>query len=114
VAPREQLEAAVTAAARRQQRVGRSTSVLQVLRELSIRVPPGLQLDLDELSVERETILLHGRCESFDGVDSLRRALGASPLLADATAEETRATVDGRRVEFRLRATRRPTPGASS
>ena len=85
-----------------------------MLRELSARVPPALRLDVDELAVERDGILLHGRAESFDAVDALRRALAASPLLADVTADETRTTVDGRRVEFRLRAARKPALGASS
>src|SRR5207253_2444445 len=37
----------------------------------------------------------------------------AAPFLTEVTADETRATVDGRGVEFRLRAVRRPA-GASS
>jgi len=68
-----------------------------------------MRLDLDELDVDGEALRLHGRCESFDAVEALRRALAGSPYLADVTAEETRSTVDGRHVEFRLRATRRPT-----
>ena len=114
VAPQAQLEAAVAAATRRAARLGGETGPLEVLRELSARVPPALRLDLDELAVERDGILLHGRAESFDAVDALRRALAASPLLADVTADETRTTVDGRRVEFRLRAARKPPFGASS
>ena len=114
VAPQAQLEAAVAAATRRAARLGGETGPLEVLRELSARVPPALRLDLDELAVERDGILLHGRAESFDAVDALRRALAASPLLADVTADETRTTVDGRRVEFRLRAARKPALGASS
>jgi len=114
VAPQAELEAAVAAATRRAARLGGETGPLEVLRELSGRVPPALRLDLDELAVERDGILLHGRAESFDTVDALRRALAASPLLADVTADETRTTVDGRRVEFRLRAARKPALGASS
>src|SRR5439155_1453581 len=114
VAPQAQLEAAVAAATRRAARLGGESGPLEVLRELSARVPPPLRLDLDELAVERDGILLHGRAESFDAVDTLRRALAASPLLADVTADETRTTVDGRRVEFRLRAARKPALGASS
>ena len=114
VAPRAQLEAAAAAATRRAARLGGETGPLEVLRELSARVPHALRLDLDELAVERDSVLLHGRAESFDAVDALRRALAASPLLADVTAGETRTTVDGRGVEFRLRAARKPALGASS
>lgn len=85
----------------------RPDAVLAVLRELSERIPPALGVDLDELVIEPGAVLLHGRCTSFDAVDGLRRALGASPALADVAADETRTTVDGGAVEFRLRARRR-------
>jgi hypothetical protein len=112
VAPRAQLEAAVEAdtsgfAAHR------SAPVLEVLRELSARVPPALLLDVHELVVDDEGIRVHGRAPSFDAVDSLARALGASPLLAEVRTEETRTAVDGRGVLFRLGAKRRPPAGTS-
>jgi Tfp pilus assembly protein PilN len=114
VAPRAQLEAAAAAAGHRQERLGVKAGVLELLRDVSTRVPPGLRLDLDELAIAGDGIALHGRCDSFDAVDALRRALAGSPLLAEVTADETRTTVDGRRVEFHLRAARRTVKGASS
>jgi Tfp pilus assembly protein PilN len=105
VSPRAQLEAASAAAARRAG--ANSAPVLDVLRELSTRAPSAGRVDVDELTIDADRITLHGRADAFDAVDALRRALAASPLLGDVTAEETRATVDGRRVEFRLRAVRR-------
>jgi len=114
VAPRAQLDAAVAAAARRTVRFGGAASPLELLRDLSTRVPPTVRLDLDEASIARDGLVLHGRAESFDAVDALRRALAGSPYLANVTADETRTTVDGRRVEFRLRAAVRAAGGASS
>jgi hypothetical protein len=113
VAPRAELEAALAAAGRRRARLG-GASALAVLRELSTRLPEALRLDLDEVAVEPEVIRVHGRTDGFDAVDALRRALAASPLLAEVRADETRTTVDGRQVEFRLTATRRSVPGVHS
>jgi len=113
LAPRAELEAAVEALRRRPARPGGEASSLAVLRELSARLPPSLRLDLDELAVEAGRLSIHGRAESFDAVDALRRALGASPLLGDVETDQTRTTVDGGQVEFRLRAARRG-EGASS
>ena len=114
VAPRAQLEAAAGATFRHRERLGAQPGVLDVLRDISSRVPPSLRLDLDEVGIERDAVVLRGRAETFDAVDALRRELGGAPTLADVTAEETRATVDGRRVEFRVRAARRHATGASS
>ena len=112
VAPRAELEAALAAASHRAAR--RGPGALGVLRDLSTRVPPTLALDLDELVVEPEGVRLHGRTDSFGTVDALRAALAGSPLLSEVTAEETRAAVDGRHVEFRLRAARRAGGGETS
>jgi Tfp pilus assembly protein PilN len=114
VAPRAQLEAAALAARQRRARRGATTGALDTLRDVSTHVPAGLRLDLDELVVDADGVRLHGRVDSFDTVDALRRALATAPGLADVTADETRTTVDGRRVEFRLHATRRPPGGTSS
>jgi type II secretion system protein L len=114
VAPRAQLEAAALAARQSRARRGATTGALDTLRDLSTRVPAGLRLDLDELVIDADGVRLHGRGDSFDTVDALRRALATAPGLADVTADETRTTVDGKRVEFRLHATHRPAGGTSS
>ncbi|MFN8542623.1 MAG: hypothetical protein U0807_00210 [Candidatus Binatia bacterium] len=114
VAARTQLESAVATAERRRGQLGGSLSVLELLRDVSERLPATLRLDLEEIAVGPDAFRLHGRAESFDAVDALRRALMASPLLDDVTADETRTTVDGTRIAFRLHATRRTTPGAPS
>jgi hypothetical protein len=114
VAPQAQLEEAVARAGRAQVRAGGPAGTLGVLRELAVRVPATLHLDLDELALDPDGLRLHGRCDSFEAVDLLRRALATSPYLAEVTAEETRTTVDGRHVEFRLRAARRASGGTES
>jgi len=112
VAARAQLEAAADAATKGFA-ARRGAPVLEVLRELSARVPPALALDVQELTVDDDGIRVHGRAPSFDAVDALARALGTSPLLAEVRTEETRTAVDGRGVLFRLAAKRRPPEGTS-
>jgi type II secretion system protein L len=111
-AARAQLEEAL--AARRRLRPAGDVPVLEVLRELSARVPDTLRLDVDELVIEPDVVRLHGQAESFDAVEGLRAALAASPLMREVVTDETRTTVDGKRVEFRLRAVRQAAVGAPS
>jgi len=112
--PAAQLEAAVAAATRRAARSGARPARLEVCASSRRACRRRSASTWTSSPSRRDGILLHGRAESFDAVDALRRALAASPLLADVTADETRTTVDGRRVEFRLRAERKPALGASS
>jgi len=112
VAARAQLEAAADTATK-SVAGRRGVPVLEVLRELSARVPPALALDVQELTVDDDGIRVYGRAPSFDAVDALARALGTSPLLSEVRTEETRTAVDGRGVLFRLAAKRRPPQGTS-
>lgn len=112
VAAHAQLEAAAGAGTRGFG-AGRGAPVLEVMRELSARVPPAISLDVQELTVDDDGIRVHGRADSFEAVDALARALATSPLLIDVRTEETRTAVDGHGVLFRLAAKRRPPEGTS-
>jgi hypothetical protein len=102
VAPRAQLEAAV--AARRASGSTVQGTVLARLREVSERIPDGLAVDLQRLSLEGERLQLGGHAPTFESVDVLRRALVGSARLCDVATDEVRTTVDGTRVSFRLHA----------
>lgn len=112
VAPQAQLEAALGGAGG--DPGPRGTAVLALLRELSARTPATVRLDLDELVVTGDVVRLHGRADGYGDVDTVRRALAAAPGLAEVTADESRATVDGHGVEFAIRARWRPVAGAPS
>jgi hypothetical protein len=111
VAPRTQLEAAVAAGRADAPAPGR---VLALLRELTDRMPAGIQLQLDELALDGDVLRLRGRVDRFETVDAVARALAGASGLSDVGAEESRAAIDGRGVEFGLRATWRPSVGAPS
>jgi Tfp pilus assembly protein PilN len=111
VAPRAQLEAATAGLAGRP---ATAAGVLALLRELSARLPADVGIELEELTLDGDVLRLHGRADRFETVDVVARALGASASLRDVAAEDSRAAVDGRGVEFGVRATWRPALGAPS
>jgi Tfp pilus assembly protein PilN len=111
VAPRAQLEAAAGSIAARP---ATASSVLGLLRELSARLPADVGIELDELRLDGDVLRIHGRADRFETVDVVARALVSSAALRDVAAEDSRAAVDGRGVEFGLRATWRPALGAPS
>jgi Tfp pilus assembly protein PilN len=111
VAPRAQLEAAAGSLA---SRPATATNVLGLLRELSARLPADVGVELDELTLDGDVLRLHGRADRFETVDVVARALGSSTALREVVPEDSHAAVDGRGVEFGLRATWRPVLGAPS
>lgn len=110
VAPRTQLEAAAGALRTGAARPGQ---VLSLLRELSERMPE-VRLEVDELALDGDVLRLRGRTDRFETVDAITRALASASGLSDVAAEESRAAIDGRGVEFAVRATWRPPVGAPS
>ena len=80
---------------------GAQLSTLQILREFSARVPASLKVEVDNLTINDDTIELSASAASYENVVSLQNALAASPLLDDVTINNTRQGSNNT-VQFRL------------
>jgi general secretion pathway protein L len=54
-------------------------SALDVLAEISARVPKELELVFEELAIDRQVVRIRGHCQSFEAVDRLRAELAEYP-----------------------------------
>jgi type IV pilus assembly protein PilM len=86
---------------------GPQGSALEILRELAARTPQGLQVKITDLSISTEGISLSGETQSFDGVDSLKKAYASSPYFDEVKVLPARAGPSGKGVEFKLAITLR-------
>ncbi len=64
---------------------GGSLSALDILTELSRRVPPALGVVFEELSIDRQVVQVKGHLPEFGSVDKLEKALRAAPLFHEIT-----------------------------
>ena len=80
---------------------GAQLSTLQILRELSARVPASLKVEVDNMTINGDSVEMSASAASYDNVVSLQSALSASPLLADVTINNTRQGSNNT-VQFRL------------
>ena len=80
---------------------GTEISGLQILRELSTRVPASLGIEVDNLNVGGDAIELSASTASYDNVVRLQNALAASPFLSDVTIHNTRQGANNT-VQFKL------------
>lgn len=62
---------------------GNGLSALEVLREISARIPPDLEVALTELNIERRTIQARGHARDFESVDRIRADLSQYEEFAD-------------------------------
>jgi len=72
------------------------------LRALTAAVPREVPLDIDELSLDGETLRVRGSTQSYENVEALKRGLAARPEFRNVETKDVRASVDGQRVDFRL------------
>jgi Tfp pilus assembly protein PilN len=88
---------------------GPQGSALEMLRELAVRTPQGLQVKITDLAISTEGISISGETQSFDGVDSLKKAYAASAYFDEVKVSQARAGTGGKGVEFKLAVTLKKT-----
>jgi type IV pilus assembly protein PilM len=81
---------------------GPQGSALEMLRELAVRTPQGLQVKITDLVISTESISISGGLQSFDGVDILKKAYASSPYFDEVKVSQAIAGPSGKGVEFKL------------
>jgi general secretion pathway protein L len=81
---------------------GPQGSALEMLRELSVRLPQNLQIKITELTISTEGISISGETLSFDGLDNLKKAFASSPYFAEVKVSQAIAGTGGKGVEFKI------------
>lgn len=74
----------------------------RILRELS-GLPAQLPIEVEELTCGSDEVLFSGTTNSFEAVNRIRDQLAQSTLFAGAEVAESRKSLDGSRIEFRIR-----------
>jgi Tfp pilus assembly PilM family ATPase/Tfp pilus assembly protein PilN len=80
---------------------GAQLSGLQLLREISARVPASITVNVDTLTITKDTTELSGTTTSYDDVVKLKDALEASPYFTMVKINNTKADVDNK-IAFKL------------
>jgi general secretion pathway protein L len=88
---------------------GAQLSGLQILREVSTRVPSSIIVDVDTLTITTDTTDLNGTTDSYDNVVKLKDALEASPFFTTVKITNTKTDVKNK-VAFKLTITTARTP----
>jgi type IV pilus assembly protein PilM len=84
---------------------GPQGSALEMLHELAVRTPQGLLVKITDLTISTEGISISGETQSFDGVDSLKKAYAASAYFDEVKVSQARAGTGGKGVEFKIAVT---------
>lgn len=81
---------------------GTGLSALEVLREISKRIPPELEVAMTELKIERRTIQARGHAADFESVDRIRALLGSYEAFQDVRLSDVITNPRGGAKSFNL------------
>ena len=85
--------------------IGKDRSALNLLREISLRTPTDLTLDVRELVYGDKEIRIEGVTESFEAINRISQKLQESPLFSESKISDAKMSLDGQKVDFRLNLT---------
>ena len=74
---------------------------MQILREISTRIPASIVVNVDNLTIATDITDLSGTTTSYDDVQKLKDALEASPYFTTVKINNTKADVDNK-IAFKL------------
>jgi len=81
--------------------VGNLTAI-DLLYALSNAVPKTVTVDVDEYVMDPDSIRVRGRTQSYDNVDTLKKAFESLPYFREVQAKDVKSASDGKGVDFRL------------
>lgn len=82
---------------------GKGRSVLDLLADISSRVPYSLDVNVSRIVIDPEEIVIRGTTDTFNTVDSIKQGLDGSPFFRDATITSANLERSGNRVQFEMR-----------
>ena len=85
---------------------GSGQRVLELLADISGRIPPSVAVQVSRLSIDRETVLVKGTTDTYNAVETIKSGLSASPRfsgvkIVSATADKDKDRQGGQ-IRFEL------------
>ncbi|MFW6147334.1 MAG: pilus assembly protein PilM [Thermodesulfobacteriota bacterium] len=82
--------------------IDRRERVLDLLRDLSLRIPESLDVKVLGMVVDPETIQIRGETDTFNTVDTIKKGLEPSPYFSEVTISSANLDRSGKRVQFEM------------
>ncbi len=77
-------------------------AAIDLIREVTERMPPGVEVDVDTFFFDAEKVRLSGRTDSFESVDRILKSLEGFDLFTDVSLSNAKVDAKDNKVDFRL------------
>jgi general secretion pathway protein L len=78
-------------------------TILDLLSDISKRIPKSLEMKVDRMVVDQDGIQLKGTTDNFNTVDSIKKGLEESPLYSDVVIASANLDRSGKGVRFEIK-----------
>ncbi len=83
--------------------INMNESILDILKEISQRVPQSLDVHINRMVADPDSVRISGRTDSFNTVDRIKSDLEASVRFRTATISSAKLDKSGEKVEFEIK-----------
>ncbi len=83
--------------------IGREQKVIDLLRDISLRVSGSLDVKVLSMVVDPETVQIKGETDTFNTVDNIKKGLEPSQYFSEVTISSANLDRSGKRVQFEMR-----------
>ncbi len=84
---------------------GADVLVIDILDDISRRISPGIDVELQRLVITPGSVLISGHTDAFNSVDTMKNQLEGSEIFKTVTISSANMEKSGSRVRFKLKAT---------
>ena len=86
---------------------GTNKKVLDLLKEISQRIPKSLNVHINRMVIDTETVRISGKTDAFNEVDRIKNNLEPSPIFSGVTISSANLDRTGKGVRFEIRIERK-------
>jgi len=83
--------------------LGADIKVLDLIKEISARIPAGLNVRITVMTIDEDTVRISGRTSDFNMVDGIKNSLDPSQYFNGVTITSANMDRSGKHVQFELR-----------
>jgi general secretion pathway protein L len=81
---------------------GAPVTAIDLIREVTERMPSGVEVDVETFFFDAEKVRLNGRTDSFESVDRIQKALQEFDLFENVSLSNAKVDAKDNKVDFRL------------
>jgi general secretion pathway protein L len=83
--------------------IGGNGKVLDLIRDVSVRVPESADVHVSRMVVDANTVLIKGETDTFNTVDTIKKGLEPSDYFSAVTISSANLDRSGNRVKFEMK-----------